>query len=497
MEDSPFDFNTPITEDTTLIAKYDCPNGVTLTQLRAALINNTAATAYPVNTQIDDYTNGAYDPWIVGHYGTQYGDSSATGVYLYRKYLYPENQSWGTGATYGDSTINTWLNTTYLESCSDEIKGMVTQVSLPLVSGSTPAKMFLMSAAEVMALSTGYAGGVAWDSWKERTSLTAPSTDPNSGRIMSHGELANGQGETWLLRTVLNGQSGNADIEGDGACRTINTSTPAGVAVACFIAKPAYDPSNPTLTGLKAALDAGDYTAFPAGTEIPDTYNGQSNPLIVAQYLDETNNSAYYNSNGVVLVRKYVEPIEQTFGSNVNYITSAIIAFLDTTYYNNCSEELKSTISNFGVPYYTGTQMEKVTGKWFLMSAYEVCNKGNGPYEGVMWDYWKQKTGLSSPDALGTANTGRIMKDRNEATQTVWLRSRYSDAYVCYVFHNGDVNDSPRGLARGVLPACFIAKSASGPITAQEYNDRNITAESYATKTITANDYNNNAKGVL
>lgn len=64
---------------------------------------------------------------------------------------------------------------------------------------------------------------------------------------------------------------------------------------------PGYDPDNPTLAGLKAAVNAGDYETFPVGTEIPDTYNGNDNPLIVAQYLDSTNNSAYGGAEGVIV----------------------------------------------------------------------------------------------------------------------------------------------------------------------------------------------------
>lgn len=291
MEDQPFDFSTPIMENTALIAQFDCPNGVTLTQLRSALNNGTAATTYPVGTQIDDTTNGNYDPWIIGHYGTQYGDTSTDGVYLYRKYIYPETRAWGNGATYGESDINSWLNSTYLESCSDDIKNLAAEINVPLVSGSTPAKMFLMSAAEVLAVNPSYAGGVVWSGWQNRTGLAEPSTEPNQGRVMGHGELTNG-GDQWLLRTEANGQNGNLAIEGDGSCRLVASNVASGIVPACFIPKAKYDPSNPTLDGLKQALDAGDYAAFPAGTEIPDTYDGNDNPLIVAQYLDSTNNNA-------------------------------------------------------------------------------------------------------------------------------------------------------------------------------------------------------------
>lgn len=211
-----------------------------------------------------------------------------------------------------------------------------------------------------------------------------------------------------------------------------------------------------TLTDLKKALDYGNAAElYPAGTEIPDTYAGNSNPLIVAQYLDSTNNFAYGGVEGAILIRKFVEPTSQQFGGSVDYASSAIKNFLDTTYLDNCSEALKSVIAEVNIPYNYTT----VKSKLFLMSAYEVCNIGNGTYEGVMWDYWKQKTGLSAPNAMYTNNNGRIMKDRNGTAQSVWLRSRYSSSLVCYVTTTGSVSstDSPSNT-RGVLPACFIAK---------------------------------------
>lgn len=494
MEDQPFDFTTPITENTTLIAMYDCPNGVTLTQLRAALTNGTAATTYPVNTQIDDYTNGAYDPWIVGYYGKQYG-SDTDGVYLYRKYLYPEDKVWGESGSYANSEINTWLNTTYLESCSDNIKNFVTELDLPLVNGTVKAKMFLMSAAEVMADSTGYAGGVAWESWKIRTGLSTSGTQPNEGRIMSKGELHEGLGDAWLLRTTLDSQNGVMNITDDGASRVVNPSTKAGIAVACFIAKPDYNPSNPTLEGIKAAVDAGDYTAFPAGTEIPDTYGGHSSPLVVAQYLDSTNNSSYGDAEGVILVRKYLEAPTMAFGDTVDYTTSTAKNYLDTTYFDNCSGTLKNMISEISIPYYNGETVVKIPSKWFVMSATEICGKGAITFEGIMWDYWKNQTGLTT--ANNSNNPGRIMRNGNLTALNAYLRSYANSSNVYHVNTNGYIWYDNLGttIDKAIPPACFIAKNlASGPITAAEFNTKNITPSS---ANITANEFNNNAKGML
>lgn len=226
--------------------------------------------------------------------------------------------------------------------------------------------------------------------------------------------------------------------------------------------RPPIDPDNPTISNLLLALQTDNPASYyPVGTEIPDTYAGNSNPLIVAQYLNSTNNSKYGGAEGVILVRKYVEPTSQQFGSNSAYASSAIKTFLDGTYLNNCSADLKAAISEINIPYYNGSNMTQVKSKWFLMSAYEVCNQGyNGiaGYEGVMWDYWKQKTGLSSPDTINANNAPRIMTERNGIALRVWLRSYYSSSRGCSVDTQGAVNYGAVNYGCGVCPACFLAK---------------------------------------
>lgn len=220
---------------------------------------------------------------------------------------------------------------------------------------------------------------------------------------------------------------------------------------------PEWDVDNPTLEGLNAAVKAGNYVAFPVGTEIPDTYDGQSNPLIVAQYLDNSNNSSYGGAEGVILVRKYVEPTSQTFNISPNYIESDISIFLNGTYLNNCSTNLKSILSQISIPYYDGNSMSPISTNWFLMSSAEMMSNRGYSGEGIAWQYWKDKTGLTSPDY--TANAGRIMTDFNGIAQGLWLRSRYNESSVCYTTDAGLISYSIPTNSFGVLPACFISKS--------------------------------------
>lgn len=456
MESEPFDFNTPINESITLLAKWDCPeDGHTIQDLLDALQDGTAKTTFPVNSQIDDYTNGSYDPWLVGHYGAQYGSPNTTGVYLYRKYVHPVNKAWGTGSSYAESDINSYLNGEYFNSCSDAIKNAVAQIDLPLVTGTTPAKMFLMSGAEVMAMSQSYAGGVAWDGWKERTGLTSSSTQPNAGRVMAKGEIANGSGDPWRLRTEMSNSEGQANVEFDGAVRIISSTTTSGIVPACFV--PKVEASGAISDFKKALNDGNAESTYPVGTEIPDTYNGKSNPLIVAQYLNSRNNTRYDNKEGALLIRKYVDPVSQVFDSDANtdgdYIDSQIRTFLNDTYYNNCSEDLKKNIVPLIIEYDNSTVWQNY---WFLMSVTELNNTSVTP-EGIPLAYWKEKL---------AAGENRSMTDANGTPTPFWLRTKFvaagSDQKNAYTIsstglYTPHLVDTPN---IGVLPACFVMKEA-------------------------------------
>lgn len=224
-----------------------------------------------------------------------------------------------------------------------------------------------------------------------------------------------------------------------------------------------------TLDDLKLALSTDDPAGYyPIGTELEDTYNGHSNPLIVAQYLKSSNNRLYGNAEGVILIRKYVEPTSQIFGDygTVDFGSSTLKTFLGTTYYDNCSNDLKKVLSNITIRYRNGTSTYGTSVvKFFPMSPYEVCcdaDSSYSPNEGIMWDYWKKQTGLTSPDALYKTNSGRIMRNSSGAANLVWLRSWITSSKVGQVSTSGAIQHAyANANSTGVLPACFIAKGDS------------------------------------
>lgn len=208
-----------------------------------------------------------------------------------------------------------------------------------------------------------------------------------------------------------------------------------------------------TLSRLKIALNNGQAESlFPPGTEIPDTYANSSNPLIVG---------IYENIDGktrVGLVRRYVDPIWQTFGSNSDYRTSAVLNFLQTTYLNNCSEELKPLLAEASVPYYPGSGPEvQVASKWHLLSSTNVMGS-NSNREQPAWPYWQQVTGLSS--GSNSANDGRVRTGRGASGKvTWWLRSWGSSSWVWDIVSTGEaVSTGIPTSSFGVLPICYITQ---------------------------------------
>lgn len=453
------------------------PIGPSLRGLKKALDNGTAESDFPTGTTIDDTYSGVSNPLIVVKYGTvEKADGKAyNGVYLQRTYVTNVGQVWDpiTNANYDTSAINTFLSTSYLSNCSETAQDAIAEIKVPVVtqSGTTTvnAKWFLPSIEEVYgnaaASNAPGAGkeGTYFPYWQNKTGWSSPSNNGNNGRIAYD---ANGAAQYWWLRTRGASNTGIAWYTVTTGMLTTDgvSATKAGVLPVCVVT--GSEPL-PTLTDLQTAIDDGTAKdKFPVGFEFEDTYNGQSNPLIVAQYLDSSNNSAYNGAEGVILTRKYAEDYGVKFNtanSNVNYVGSNILNYLNTTYVNNCSDELKALTSDLSVPYYNGSSMVQVSNKWHIPSAAEVYGNISGitgeQDEGVALQYWKDKTGLSMPSY--EANAGRVVSSGDNQTRYWWLRTRGTTYYVSVVLTSGYVSAqaNPTQAAYSILPMCFISKT--------------------------------------
>lgn len=208
-------------------------------------------------------------------------------------------------------------------------------------------------------------------------------------------------------------------------------------------------------------------TTYPVGTEIPDKYDGQDNPLIVAQYLDSTNNSAYDGAEGVICVRKYAAPWDTSWNTRGggDYPNMTIkTEMLDVEYPSKCSAATRSVVSEINIPFWNSREITQVPSTWFLMSECEVGGatvghgdgSGSAGNEGFFWDYWKQVTGLSS--ANGGANAGRQTAGYKEGESgNRWLRSYFASAGAAEVIYSSNGSIQSSSSRADLFPACFIS----------------------------------------
>lgn len=386
-------------------------------------------------------------------------DKTVYSVNLLAKYATETTTAWGEsgGTPYSGSSLNNYYNETYIPLLdSDFVEALaVTKVATWNRSGSADyaySKLYAPSMENLGVTDTAY--NVPAQADTEGPVLGGYADSTNAKRIKYDIGNTTAARNYWT-RSYYGSSSAFGRIASSGAPQSYGyANTFRAVAVCNLIGSNAEGPKyTKTLASLQEALNNNEAElAFPVGTEIPDFYNGYTNALIIAQYLDSTNNSAYGGAEGVILVRKYVQPASQTFGDTLDYTTSTIKDFLDTTYYDNCSEDLKAVAAEINIPLNGSTIKSKV----FLMSDREVCSDCCPTVEGIMWDYWEQKTGLTSPN--NNNNDGRIMKDRNGTARYAWLRSRLDSSLVCRVDTGGGVYGSAPLINLGVLPACFISK---------------------------------------
>lgn len=449
-------------------SSYD-PENPTLEGLKSAL-NAGVLDNVEIGTEIPDKWNGVDSPLIVG---TKQAIMDANGVRhlaigLTRKFIdtssiYGANTN--DGRSYKTSTILSYLNNDYLDKCSDELKGVVADVTVSWYSnmssthGTATGKVHLLSNVEVYG--TGSNGeGYAWELWKNRANITAPNNSANNGRIVYN---SSGVAQQWWLRTMFS-TTGDYYMEKTGAVSYTTSGASLGVLPEFWIIADESLPES-SLASLKEALDGGYADiAYPVGMEIEDTYDGHSNPLIVAQYLDESNNSRYGGAEGVICIRKYANPLSQQFNTSTsatNYDGSLIQNFLNTTYLEKCSDNIRNTVSKLIIPWNNGTEIVGVESKFFLMSKTEI--KGTTTtsdtsigFEGIGWQYWIEKTGLFS--GSNNANSGRIVRDISNNAQAWWTRSK-DGSNIWHVIGTGEIkNTSGASNTIAVVPACFISK---------------------------------------
>lgn len=192
---------------------------------------------------------------------------------------------------------------------------------------------------------------------------------------------------------------------------------------------------NPTVSEVAEAVRSGKAsTLFPVGTIVSDTLDSQDAPLIITQYLTGSESAHQYGGEkGALLTRQYPleEPQVFSFNETLDYGESNLNESLNTLHLDRCSEELKSVLSEITTSQNTtssGGQQFFTTSKVFLPGDGELMASSAAGADGTASPYWKEKTGLST--AASTANTGRIIKNKNGVARDVWTRSFATDSGV-------------------------------------------------------------------
>lgn len=228
-----------------------------------------------------------------------------------------------------------------------------------------------------------------------------------------------------------------------------------------------YDPANPQLSDIKAVLNSDDPTSiYPIGTEIPDTYDGESNPWIVAHYgmaIDANDN----NLTGVFLFRKFATTDKVAYSSpslSVSYDKSELRAYINNEYRNKCSQELLDVITAVKFQVRLAGTAQVITDSLYPMSGANVYCFTGDPNEyhdsstygdiGHKWDYWGNSLNLTNMQSMGTPAPGR-----SEYSDSYWLRSAGTSLGYGTSVVKGAVDSIALYYMYKVLPACFISKN--------------------------------------
>lgn len=174
-----------------------------------ALVSGTPISALPVGSTVKIAVNGTLRDFLVVNQGiprnSSLYDDSCNGTWLLMKDCYEQRQ-WHSSDfnSYGDSSIHSYLNGTFLALVDSDVKSLIKQVKIPYRSGGgsttnadsgasgLSAKIFLLSGVEVGLEGTGY---LPYDG--ARLSYFNMSTGNDAKRVA----YLNGSAATWWLRS--------------------------------------------------------------------------------------------------------------------------------------------------------------------------------------------------------------------------------------------------------------------------------------------------------
>lgn len=212
----------------------------------------------------------------------------------------------------------------------------------------------------------------------------------------------------------------------------------------------------------KALRDGTAKSKYPVGNNISDQYNNHESPWTVMDY-KTAKLANKLTKDGVYLVRLIPE-VTSPFG-NKDYAQSQVHQLLNSGYLSKCSKDFKKLVTEIAVPYNTAADIHTsqnnttVKAKCWLLSATEIMGKSEAGYEeGVAFELWKQRTGLSIPS--NGQNGGRILRDSKGNIAEWWTRTPYdyNSIALYYVRKWGDIWTGAESSPKYLVVGCFIAK---------------------------------------
>jgi hypothetical protein len=241
--------------------------------------------------------NGSAKDFIVVHQGkpSSVYDDSCSGTWLLMKDIY-ENRQWHSSDTndYANSTIHSYLNSTFLAMLDSNIQKAIKQVKLPYRKGSgtsttvtsgsngLPAKIFLLSATE-MSFNFSY---MPSGEGAELAYFKGCADNSSDSKRVAY---LNGSAASWWLRSPYCGYSNHAPyVVSNGGWNSYNCSNSSGV-------RPALILPSTLLVSDDGTVSTNTAPSTPGSISVPSSIMGGTNISISwAKSSDAESNLAGY-----------------------------------------------------------------------------------------------------------------------------------------------------------------------------------------------------------
>lgn len=493
-------------------SQYDKTGSLTTTN--SGTTSTVPLSAKAVRSTVKLNVNGAAKEFIIVHKGkpSSMYDDSCNGVWLLMKDIY-EMRQWNSNSEllYENSSIHSYLNSTFLNLFDANIRDAIKQVKIPYLKGGKggsvqsganglSCKVFLLGGYELNFTRRDIfpADGAGLDGFAE-------SITNNPAYLATY----NGTLTKWWLRSISTLEySNNAGLVSGYTYNTESVTESKGIRPCIILPSntlvdnsdnviPVDLTTHKTLVngtvyevkGGKTLVNGTVYNILKgrtlingtgynitlpgAGTKVSTLEIGQSvyakvngvTKEFIIVHQGKPSNIYDDSCNGTWLLMKDIYESRQWHSSNVNYLEySTIHSYLNSTFLNLFESNIRDAIKQVKIPYrknsgFNSSDQSGANGlpaKIFLLSGYEVgwttSDNQNFPVDGAKLSYFEAGTGTS-------ANNKRVA-NLNGSVFFWWLRSPYASGNVWRVSPNGLYDSSNASYSNGIRPALVLRSDA-------------------------------------